>query len=213
MAKGAPNGLWDPSAKRLTLFLHPGRIKRGVGPGRELGPVLQAGQTVRLRIEGTLESRRGVPLDESYERTLRVAEPDRESPNPDSWRVLAPRSRSGPVTLEFGERLDRALLLRFASVERAGERVPGTAAVGADGASWAFTPEAAWRPGRYRVSAAPQVEDLAGNTPGRLFDVETHGLPANDGEAPLFVPGEAGSRPIELWFDIPADSTNEPAAR
>ena len=27
-----PDGLWDGQSKRLTLFLHPGRIKRGVGP-------------------------------------------------------------------------------------------------------------------------------------------------------------------------------------
>src|SRR5207237_1104835 len=35
--------LWDPQGKRLTLLFHPGRIKKGLKPREELGPILEAG--------------------------------------------------------------------------------------------------------------------------------------------------------------------------
>ena len=34
----APVELWDRSMRQLTILLDPGRLKRGVGPNRELGP-------------------------------------------------------------------------------------------------------------------------------------------------------------------------------
>ncbi|MGL5095416.1 MAG: hypothetical protein ACRDD1_07500, partial [Planctomycetia bacterium] len=34
--------LWDPSGKRLTLLLDPGRVKRGLKPREDVGPVLVA---------------------------------------------------------------------------------------------------------------------------------------------------------------------------
>src|ERR1043166_1557134 len=42
--------LWDPSMTRLTLFLDPGRIKRGVKPLEEVGPALEAGHSYTLSI-------------------------------------------------------------------------------------------------------------------------------------------------------------------
>ena len=39
--------LWDPSMQRLTLFIDPGRIKRGVQPLEEVGPALESGRRYR----------------------------------------------------------------------------------------------------------------------------------------------------------------------
>lgn len=39
-----PVKLWDKSMRHLTILLDPGRLKRGVGPNRELGPPLKPGQ-------------------------------------------------------------------------------------------------------------------------------------------------------------------------
>ena len=36
--------LWDPEMTRLTIFIDPGRIKRGVRPLEEIGPALEAGK-------------------------------------------------------------------------------------------------------------------------------------------------------------------------
>src|SRR5262249_51585849 len=42
--------LWDPEGKRLTLFIDPGRIKRGLKPREDLGPVLEEGKRYTLVI-------------------------------------------------------------------------------------------------------------------------------------------------------------------
>src|SRR5260370_17096912 len=41
------------------------------------------------------------------------------------------------------------------------------------GTEWRFAPAKAWRPGRYRLRVAAELEDLAGNRPTRLFDQPT----------------------------------------
>ncbi|MCX7667077.1 MAG: hypothetical protein N2112_16210, partial [Gemmataceae bacterium] len=42
--------LWDVTGTRLTLFIDPGRIKRGLKPREEDGPVLEAGERYTLEI-------------------------------------------------------------------------------------------------------------------------------------------------------------------
>jgi len=46
---------WSDDGKRLTLWIHPGRVKRGVNLREEIGPVLAPGKKYTLRIDGTLE--------------------------------------------------------------------------------------------------------------------------------------------------------------
>src|SRR4030095_8926491 len=43
--------LWDPTMTRLTLFIDPGRIKRGVRPLEEVGPALEAGKRYNLVVD------------------------------------------------------------------------------------------------------------------------------------------------------------------
>ena len=40
--------LWDGSGQRITLLFDPGRVKKGLSPRLQFGPVLEAGQTYRL---------------------------------------------------------------------------------------------------------------------------------------------------------------------
>lgn len=171
-----PNGLWDPDQTRLTLFVHPGRIKRGVGPNQRLGPVLRPGDTVRLRVGSDLESRSGGALNAAFERTFAVGPADRTRPDSNGWIVEPPASSGLPVTVRFDEPLDRAQLLRFASIrDGEGAVLEGQVRVGEDGLSWSFWPSELWRSGTYQVRARSDIEDLAGNTPERLFEVETAG--------------------------------------
>src|SRR5205823_5383949 len=44
--------LWDGSGRRFTLVIDPGRIKRGLKPREDLGPVLEAGKSYTLVIDG-----------------------------------------------------------------------------------------------------------------------------------------------------------------
>ena len=43
--------------------------------------------------------------------------------------------------------------------------------VGPEEKSWRFTPARPWRAGTHRVDVSPDLEDVAGNTPSRPFDL------------------------------------------
>ncbi|MCL6608417.1 MAG: hypothetical protein K6T74_10025, partial [Geminicoccaceae bacterium] len=49
--------LWDPSGKRFTLLIDPGRIKRGLRPREDLGPVLEAGSALGFLVFAPLKER------------------------------------------------------------------------------------------------------------------------------------------------------------
>jgi hypothetical protein len=68
-----PEGLWDPERRRLTLLVHPGRIKRGVGPGEAMGPVLREGESVRLVVATTARDADGRPLAAEYRSPARLS--------------------------------------------------------------------------------------------------------------------------------------------
>jgi hypothetical protein len=56
--------------------------------------------------------------------------------------------------------------------DAAGRKVVGTVAVDEEETRWRFTPAAAWAPGRYFLVADTTLEDLAGNSIGRPFEVD-----------------------------------------
>ncbi len=197
-----PEGLWDTETKRLTLFLHPGRIKRGVGPHEELGLALRSGSAFSLRVDGSVESRFGVAMGEAFEQRYEVNDADRQAPEPGAWQVLAPHGPREPVTVRFDEVLDREQLLSFGFVATEGGRqVSGTPAASPDGMSWSLVPDEPWLEGGYVVVARVDIEDLAGNSPHRLFEVSTAGLPGATRSLPL----ARGSSPrdvLSLPFDV-----------
>ena len=163
-------GLWDPERTRLTLFLHPGRIKRDVAPNAQLGPVLRAGETFRLAIEADLggEAR----LAARHDKRIFVLPADRTPPDPSSFELTAPRDGDAALTLDFPEPLDRALLGRLIRVEDAsGAALAGHVAISRDEKRWTFTPGRPWVSGDYVVRIDPALEDLAGNSVARAFEL------------------------------------------
>ncbi|MEM1182321.1 MAG: hypothetical protein AAGM22_28505, partial [Acidobacteriota bacterium] len=105
-----PGGLWDRERTRLTLFVHPGRVKRGVGPNQAVGPVFEAGGRYRLRVASTARDAVGRELGESFESSLLVGPPDHRSPDPKAWRFIAPERPTDPLIVELDEPADAALL-------------------------------------------------------------------------------------------------------
>ena len=188
------DGLWDPMQRRLTLFFHPGRIKRGVAPNLELGPPLRQGETFRLVIDEGLKDAMGYPLAAGFEKEIKVGPADRESPNQADWEVSAPTSADAPLILRFPEPLDYALLQRMITVERVGGgRVAGDVEVSKNETHWKFVSDAPWAPGEYVIHVDPTLEDVAGNTFSYLFDEEMSApTPAPPGEP----------RNIELRFRV-----------
>ena len=54
--------LWDPDMRRFTLLCDPGRVKRGLRPREELGPVLEAGRDYALVIDADWPDAQGRAL-------------------------------------------------------------------------------------------------------------------------------------------------------
>jgi hypothetical protein len=168
------DGLWDPSGRRLTLFFHPGRVKRGVGPRLALGPPLSQGGSYRLEIAASLRDACGRPLAAGHTKSFAVGPADRQSPDPAEWRLSAPATAREPLLVVFPESLDHGLLLRLLEVhDAAGRRLAGEVAISRRETRWSFLPAVPWRPGNYVLRVATTLEDLAGNTPERLFDEAT----------------------------------------
>jgi hypothetical protein len=166
--------LWDPRGTRFTLFFDPGRIKRGLKPREEVGPSIEAGKRYTLVIDADWPDAAGEPLKEPFRKTFDVGPPDERQPDMKAWRVAPPKAGSSdPLVLSFPEPLDRAMLERVVTVlDSAGKLVPGRIEIDAEETRWRFTPASPWQAGTYRIAAQTTLEDLAGNSIGRPFEVD-----------------------------------------
>lgn len=166
--------LWDPAMKRLTLFIDPGRIKRGVEPLEDVGPALVAGKRFKLVIDGAWKDASGRPLAQSFVKSFKVTPPDRDPPDPGTWKVAPPPAGgTAPLAVTFGKSMDHALALRMVRVvDAGGKEVAGTASLAERETLWSYTPNTAWRPGRYSLVVQTTIEDLAGNNIGKPFDLD-----------------------------------------
>ncbi len=166
--------LWDPQGKRLTLLFDPGRIKTGLKPRAELGSIVQQGKTYTLIIDPAWLDAESRPLVDGFRKTYKVGPADEVSPNPTAWRIQVPEpSTRDPLILNFPEPLDRALLGRLIQVmDGEGRPVAGTIDIDRSETRWRLFPELPWKSGGYCISANKDLEDLAGNSIGRPFEVD-----------------------------------------
>ena len=154
----------DRSGRTVTLLLHPGRIKSGVGPNVALGPALRSGQFVTLRID---DPQVGRPL----ERRWLVTAPLRQRIDPGQWKVQAVR-RGGrqPLRVIAPDALDGAAAPQIAIQGPDGRRLSGAAALAAGEREWRFTPTRSWRAGAYLLRIHPRLEDPQGNRMCSAFE-------------------------------------------
>lgn len=169
-----PQELWDRDGKRFTLFIDPGRIKRGLKPREDLGPVLESGKRYTLVIDRQWKDAEGQPLKETYRKTFRVGAADEKQPDPKTWKIAPPAAgTTDALAMTSPKPLDHALLLRLLWIaDEKGEKVPGTIEVTRRETHWRFRPATAWKAGRYRLIADTRLEDLAGNNIARPFEVD-----------------------------------------
>jgi hypothetical protein len=166
--------LWNADATRLTLFIHPGRIKQGVNLREEFGPVLQPGERYVLVVGADLRDARGVPLGKQLRHTFTASEEVRSRVDIAKWQLTVPQARfREPLSIRFDRPLDSQMALRCLHVrDAAGERFSGTVRISGDQRSATFVPGKAWQPQPYQLHVEPHLEDLSGNTPERAFDDE-----------------------------------------
>lgn len=176
-----PQGLWDPRRQRLTLVFHPGRIKRGVGPNRAMGPPLEPGHSYRLTV--------AAPGTEDFAHRFSVAVADRRPVEPADWRLTPPASAGSALRVDFGEALDPYLVERWIWIESAAEElVEVEATVDPDGAAITLTPVDRWPRGGLDLLVDPRLEDLAGNRVAQLFERPRPDLGSEQRRPPSLIP-------------------------
>lgn len=166
--------LWDQDATRFTLLFDPGRIKRGLIPHNENGAPIQEGKKYTLVIDREWRDADGKPLKESFQKSFSVGPADRKPLELKSWRIIPPVSgTSDPVTIEFPEPLDHALMERHLEVlDPYGNPLPGSIEIDRDEMRWRFNPITPWKNDGYAVRVGTVIADLAGNMVDRPFEVD-----------------------------------------
>jgi hypothetical protein len=166
--------LWDPTGQRFTLFLDPGRIKRGLVSQQQLGMALKEGGRYTLSIDKGWKDAQGNPLAADFQKVFTVGPADRQPIDLRAWSVREPASGTrSPVTLVFPESLDHAILERDLDVvDASGAVVEGGVSIGPEEKSWIFTPDKPWKGGSYTVRLGTAIADLAGNMINRPFEID-----------------------------------------
>jgi hypothetical protein len=168
----APVELWDRSMRRLTVLLDPGRLKRGVGPNRELGPPLKNGQAYTLAVGVGMTGLSGSHLPKTVYKRFRVTDAVREPIAVEQWKIVLPETNSRrPLALEFARPLDWAMLSQTITIgSTCKQSIDGRMVIDHYERRWSFTPASPWAAGSYHVRVASSLEDVCGNNIVGAFD-------------------------------------------
>lgn len=166
--------LWNKDRTLLTLWLDPGRIKRGLQPNLLLGPPLKINERYLLVVDSAWRDARGRPLERSYRKNFYTGPRDSTSPAIGDWKLTIPAGGSrDPLQIVFNESLDYSLLakaIRIADGSR--QEVSGSFITGENEMNLFFYPSKPWSAGRFFLEVETRLEDLAGNNLNHLFDAE-----------------------------------------
>src|SRR5206468_1297837 len=169
----------------------------------EFGPVLQPNQSYTLVISGAWPTADRIPLGQETRKTFHTTARLTTQVDPFSdqsascctqssrlslltalkpvtrWQIRPPASGTlAPLEVRFPYPLDHALLLRCLRViDDAGAPVAGSVATADSERTWRLTPTNAWRQGSYLVLVESILEDLAGNSLARPFEVDITASP------------------------------------
>jgi hypothetical protein len=165
---------WNADRTRYTLFLDPGRVKRGILPNEQMGRAIVAGRRYSIVVDATWRDGEGRPLRGAFRRDFVVARAIETPLSTAAWRISPPVAGTRePLVVTFDRALDHGLLRRALGVSTArGQSVAGESVVEAGETVWRFTPRDAWRAGAYRLIALAILEDPSGNRIGRAFEVD-----------------------------------------
>lgn len=162
--------IWSADDRRFTLWIHPGRVKRGIALRESLGPVLEPGRRYTLVLDPSIRATGGKSLGKTVRRQFQVGPPVRERLDASKWEVVAPRSGESKLVLKSDRPLDPFLVDRHLEI-RQGSRIIERK-LSWDEAQTRFSIGATrgWKSGNHRLIVGGYLEDLAGNTVERVFD-------------------------------------------
>ena len=164
--------LWSPSGRVLTIMLHPGRVKSGLNARAAMGPILSAGDSVVLALDGRPVKR------------WSVGPADRTGPVTSAWKVSDVRVGSKqPLVVTLDGPIDGRDAGYLAIADAQHRRVPGDARLTNGESTWTFTPNAPWHAGTYQLVARGTLEDAAGNRLGSHFETSIDSPPGKPVDA------------------------------
>jgi hypothetical protein len=166
--------IWDEENNCLILYIHPGRIKWGVELREILGPVLHEKRHYSLVLRKEWTDIDGNKMKDDVVKKFRTTPEDRVRIDLSQWKLaVAKAGTRAPLTLTLPKPIDHRSLLRFLSVtDDKGQQIDGKIAIDREEKSWHFTPAQAWQNHSYRLEIKGDLEDVAGNTPLRPFDLD-----------------------------------------
>ena len=166
--------LWNEDGTRLTLWFHPGRQKTGVNLNEELGPIVEPGRRYKLVISGRWPSADGIPLGRDVEKGFITSERATSQLVATFWKIIPPAAGTKQaLQTRFPAPLDHALLLSCLNVrDLSGRQVMGDSDTSEGETVWRFTPNKPWVAGEFELIAKSTLEDLAGNSLARPFQVD-----------------------------------------
>ena len=179
----------------LTVWLDPGRIKRGLRPNLRWGAPLRRGDHYTLVVSDHWRDLQGTALTKSYFKKLIATDRDSLPPDPMTWTIHPPaHDTRKELTIDVKSTLDYSLLTSsLLVINETGKIISGKWQVGKDERNVSFIPDEPWMEGRYQLQVETRLEDLAGNNVNRPFDVD---LKAKPKEA-------VSAKTISLPFEIP----------
>ena len=183
--------LWDGSMTRMTLWLHPGRQKPGVNLNVEIGPILEAGNDYRLEISERWRDENGNALGTRISYRFHAVPADLTQPAPEKWKIEVV---DGVPRLLTYEQLDPSSSISSIRCRRQESKTPFVILPVFPNATTKLpyslnhsvfelrVPDkefpqtalypVAWPPGDYELVIDPKLEDLAGNSIARPFNLD-----------------------------------------
>jgi len=157
--------LLSADGKRVTLLLHPGRVKSGVGPNLRWGRALKVGSVVTLSIDDFASA---VHL----RRTWQVTSRETTVPKPSDWTLdLPPAGSRAALTVHLKKPVSSTAESLIAVRGPDGARIDGAPLLADGETTWRFVPTSPWNPGQFALMTNPDMEDLAGNRAWAPFEV------------------------------------------
>ncbi|MFL6628532.1 MAG: hypothetical protein ACJ8G1_18980 [Vitreoscilla sp.] len=154
--------------RTVTLLLHPGRVKTGVGANLAMGRALQAGHDVELVVDDP-------QLPAPIRKRWRVTQARDEGLLAREWRLILPAVGSrAPLRVQLDSALTSSSAGLIGVRAPGGERMAGLASLRKGETVWEFVPTTPWRAGHHALVVHPRLEDVAGNRACTPF--ETAGL-------------------------------------
>ncbi|MEM1272361.1 MAG: hypothetical protein AAGF88_01015 [Pseudomonadota bacterium] len=164
--------LWSPDRTRLTLLFDPSRVKTGLDAHEELGRALEAGQSYVFTVDAGAVDASGCTLSAAFSHEFTAGPSDIDPPDPSNWVLDVPAAgTTDPISVVLGSTHDHlSMAFRIRARNAVGEIVAGRIDLAQAETVWRFFPNAPWSEEDHEISIGQELEDLAGNRPGQLFD-------------------------------------------